>query len=159
MCVLCAKMLQSCLTLQVMDYSPPGSSFQWIFQAEYWSGLPRALLQGIILIQGLNLGLLSLLHWQVNSLPLTPPGKPIYRKLGFFKKLLADFRSGFRSAVLLFSHKRGLIHLKTVFLREGKGNLFSIDVPPKRKNNRLSSSLDNLSFIIPCWTCVVKDSG
>ena len=36
MCVLCAKMLQSHLTLRVMDCSPLGSSFQWIFQAEYW---------------------------------------------------------------------------------------------------------------------------
>ena len=35
MCVLCAEMLQSCLTLQIMDCSPPGSSFQLIFRAEY----------------------------------------------------------------------------------------------------------------------------
>ena len=34
------------------------------------------LLQGIFLIQGLNPGLLCLLHWQVGSLPLAPPGKP-----------------------------------------------------------------------------------
>ena len=33
------------------------------------------LLQGI-LTQGLNLGLLYLLHWQVGSLPLGPLGKP-----------------------------------------------------------------------------------
>ena len=34
-----------------------------------------ALLQGIFLTQGLNLHLLSLLHWQVGSSPLAPPGK------------------------------------------------------------------------------------
>ena len=34
------------------------------------------LLQGIFLTQGLNPGLLCLLHWQVGSLPLVPPGKP-----------------------------------------------------------------------------------
>ena len=34
-----------------------------------------ALLQGIFLTQGLNSHLLSLLHWQVGSLPLAPPGK------------------------------------------------------------------------------------
>ena len=34
------------------------------------------LLQGIFLAQGLNLCLLCLLHWQVGSLPVTPPGKP-----------------------------------------------------------------------------------
>ena len=34
------------------------------------------LLQGIFLTQGLNLYLLHLLHWQADSLPLAPPGKP-----------------------------------------------------------------------------------
>ena len=32
--------------------------------------------RGIFPIQGLNLHLLSLLHWQAGSLPLAPPGKP-----------------------------------------------------------------------------------
>ena len=36
----------------------------------------HALLQGTFLTQGSNLRLLCLLHWQVGSLPLTPPGKP-----------------------------------------------------------------------------------
>ena len=36
----------------------------------------HALLQGIFLIQGSNLHLLCLLHWQAGSLPLAPPGKP-----------------------------------------------------------------------------------
>ena len=35
------------------------------------------LLQGIFLIQGSNLHLLHLLHWQVGSLPPVPLGKPI----------------------------------------------------------------------------------
>ena len=35
-----------------------------------------SLLQGIFLIQGLNLRLLHLLHWQAGSLLLVPPGKP-----------------------------------------------------------------------------------
>ena len=37
----------------------------------------HALLQGIFLIQESNLSLLCLLHWQVCSLPLVPPGKHI----------------------------------------------------------------------------------
>ena len=41
---------------------------------EYWSGL---LLQGIFLTQGLNL---CLLHWQVDSLPLSLLGSPILLK-------------------------------------------------------------------------------
>ena len=36
------------------------------------------LLQGIFLTQGLNPCLLCLLHWQAGSLPLAPPGKPVY---------------------------------------------------------------------------------
>ena len=34
------------------------------------------LLQGILSTQGSNLHLLHLLHWQADSLPLTPSGKP-----------------------------------------------------------------------------------
>ena len=36
----------------------------------------HALLQGIFLTQGSNSRLLCLLHWQVGSLPLAPPGTP-----------------------------------------------------------------------------------
>ena len=36
----------------------------------------HALLQGIFLTQGLNPCLLCVLHWQVGSLPLVPPGEP-----------------------------------------------------------------------------------
>ena len=37
----------------------------------------HALLQGIFPTQGSNLCLFRLLHWQVGSLPLVPPGKPL----------------------------------------------------------------------------------
>ena len=36
----------------------------------------QALLQGVFLTPGLNRSLLGLLHWQLGSLPLVPPGKP-----------------------------------------------------------------------------------
>ena len=42
---------------------------------EYWSGC-HILLQWTFSTQGSNLHLLCLLHWQVGSLPLAPPGKP-----------------------------------------------------------------------------------
>ena len=42
---------------------------------EYWSELPCPP-PGIFSIQGSNPHLLCLLHWQVGSLPLGPPGKP-----------------------------------------------------------------------------------
>ena len=43
---------------------------------ENWSGFscPPS---GIFPAQGLNLYLLRILHWQVGSLPLVPPGKPL----------------------------------------------------------------------------------
>ena len=37
----------------------------------------HAFLQRIFLIQGLNLRVLCLLHWQAGSFPLVPPGKPM----------------------------------------------------------------------------------
>ena len=44
---------------------------------EYWSGLPFPS-PGIFPTQGSNSYVLCLLHWQVNSLPLVPPGKPLF---------------------------------------------------------------------------------
>ena len=44
----------------------------------------HALLQGIFPTQGSNSSLLRPLHWQANSLPLAPPGKP----LGYWRRLL-----------------------------------------------------------------------
>ena len=43
----------------------------------------HGLLQGIFLTQGLNLHLLSLLHWQAGALLLSPPGNPILPMAGF----------------------------------------------------------------------------
>ena len=54
---------------------------------EYWSGC-HALLQRIFLAQGWNPPL-SLLHWQVGSLPLALPGKPTTNlENTIFKKIL-----------------------------------------------------------------------
>ena len=47
----------------------------WIHQG-WASGGCHALLQEIFPTQGLDLPLLCLLHWQVGSLLLVPPGKP-----------------------------------------------------------------------------------
>ena len=43
---------------------------------EYWSGLPFPP-AGDLTNPGLNPSLLHLLHWQVGSLPLAPPWKPL----------------------------------------------------------------------------------
>ena len=46
-----------------------------VSRQEYWSGLPFPPPQDLP-NQGLNPSLLHLLHWQVDYLPLPPPGKP-----------------------------------------------------------------------------------
>ena len=48
---------------------------------EYWSGLPCPP-PDILPTQGSNPGLLCLLHWQVGSLPLAPPGKLLSKSWG-----------------------------------------------------------------------------
>ena len=56
-----------------MDCSPTASSVHVFSRQEYQVGC-HAFLQAISLTQGLNPRLLCLLHWQVGSLPLVPPG-------------------------------------------------------------------------------------
>ena len=68
--------LQSCLTLcDPMDYSQPGSSGHGILQDKNTGVGCHFLLQGMFPAEESNLGFLCLLHWQVGSLPLAPPGK------------------------------------------------------------------------------------
>ena len=72
----CPKSLLSCPTLcNPMDCGRSGLSVHGFPKQEYWSGF---LPQGIFLTQESNLRLLCLLHWQAGSLPLAPPGKPIW---------------------------------------------------------------------------------
>ena len=81
-CVL--KSLQSCPTLcEPTDCSPSGSSVCGIFPGKNTGMGCHALLQRIFLTQGLNPCLLQLLHWQVGSFPLVPPGKPIEQTNSF----------------------------------------------------------------------------
>ena len=71
----------ACYVTSVMS----GSVTPWTAQAPLSVGFSRKeygvgchfLLQGIYPTQGLNPHLLCLLNWQVSSLPLKPPGKPL----------------------------------------------------------------------------------
>ena len=73
-----AESLQLCPTLcDPMDCSPPGSSVHGDYPGKKTGVGCHALLQGIFLTQGSNLRLFHLLYWQVGSLALGPPGKPI----------------------------------------------------------------------------------
>ena len=73
-----AKSLQSCPTLcDPRDYSPLGSSVHGDSLSKNTGvGLPCPP-PGVLPDPGLNPCLLCLLHWQVGSLSLAPPGKPL----------------------------------------------------------------------------------
>ena len=49
-----------------------------ILQARILEGVARLSSSGIFPIQGSNLHLLCLQDWQAGSLPLVPPGKPLF---------------------------------------------------------------------------------
>ena len=73
----CVKSLQSCPTLcDPMNHSLPGSSIHGDSLGKNTGVDCHDLFQGIFLTQGSKMHLLRLLHWQVGSLPLAPPGKP-----------------------------------------------------------------------------------
>ena len=63
-------------SLQPHDWSPPASSVNGISHGKNTGVGCCFLLHGIFLTQELNLHLLYLLHWQADSLPIAPPGKP-----------------------------------------------------------------------------------
>ena len=68
---------QLCLTLlDHMDCSPPDFSVHGDFPGKSTGVGCHFFLQGIFLTQGSNPGLLRLLHWQVDSLPLPHLGSP-----------------------------------------------------------------------------------
>ena len=73
-----AKSFQSCPTLcHPMDCGPPGSSGHGDSpRQEYWSGLPCPPPGGLP-DPGIEPVSLTSLAWQVGSLALVPPGKPI----------------------------------------------------------------------------------
>ena len=58
-----------------MDYQAAKFLCPWDSPGQNTAVGCYALLHGILLTQGLNLHLLSLLHWQTGSLPLVPLGK------------------------------------------------------------------------------------
>ena len=75
MCVCAQSYLTFC---DPMDYSPPGSSGDFILgfpRQEYWSRVPFST-PGIFLMQGSNPHILHLLHQQADSLPLCHLGSP-----------------------------------------------------------------------------------
>ena len=74
-CVLCAKSLQSCLTLHLHGLWP--TRFLCPRDSPENTGVGcHFLLQGIFATQSSNLHLLGLLHWQVSLSPFVPTREP-----------------------------------------------------------------------------------
>ena len=77
------------------------------FSRQYTRMGYHTLLQGIFPTQGLNPWLLHLLHWQVGSLPLAPPGKALlmtqlFRKPSWLEKNLTMSQICCSLGLLLF---------------------------------------------------------
>ena len=97
----CAKSLHSCPTLcDPMDCSWPGSSVHGILQGRIleWVAMPSP--RGSSWPQGSNQCLLGLLHWQVGSLPLAPPGKSLMCFYSITKEIRAVTIQNIRNLVL-----------------------------------------------------------
>ena len=78
-CVCVCTLTQSCPTLcSPVDCSLPDSSVHGIFQARILEWVAISSSRVIFLTQGSKLSLSYLLHCQVGSLPLVPPGKPVH---------------------------------------------------------------------------------
>ena len=72
-----SRVVKSCLTLlQPHGLQHFGLLCPWDSPGKNTGVGCHFLLQGIFLTQGSNPRLLHLLHWQADSLPLVPPGKP-----------------------------------------------------------------------------------
>ena len=81
LCVCVCVCTQSCLTLyNPTDCSPTGYSVHGIFQARILELVVIPFSRGSSHTRDLTqLCLCCLLHWQVDSLPLVPPGKPLFQ--------------------------------------------------------------------------------
>ena len=62
------------LFCNLMDWSLAGSSVHGILQERILEWVATSSFRG-----SSQSGLICLLHWQVDSLPLVPPGKPLYK--------------------------------------------------------------------------------
>ena len=96
--ILCLCLVaQLCLTLcNPMDCNLPGSSVHEDSPGKNTGVDCYALLQGTFPTQGLKLSLLWPLHWQVDSLPLMPPGKPLlpHKSHFLFDRIKLSLASG-----------------------------------------------------------------
>ena len=90
-------------SFQPMDCYPAGSSLHGNSPGRNTRLGCHVLLPGMFPTQGLNLHLLCLLHWQADSLPLAPSGKPIT-----WNSIVKVFQN--RIVSILFTHSEAKLH-------------------------------------------------
>ena len=74
-----------------MDYSSQGPLSMGFSRQEYWSGFPCPP-PGDLPNPGIKCKCLNLLLWQMGSLPLVPPGKPILDLVARIYPKLSDLK-------------------------------------------------------------------
>ena len=109
-------------TLQPHGLQPTRLPCPWNFPGKFTGLGCHFLLQGIFPTQGLNPRLLYLLHWQMNSLPVEPPGKPII-KTGNFKQNALIIKAPFWHQEVTFHHcvQKGLDTHKKLYVCNNSG--------------------------------------
>ena len=84
MCAMCQDASVVHNSLRLCELKPAGLLCPWDSPGKNTGVRCHAFLQGIFLTQASKLHLLCLLHWQLGSLPLAPPGKP-RKNMGWVK--------------------------------------------------------------------------
>ena len=117
-----------------VDCSPPGSSAPGISQARIleWAAISP---QGIFPTQGWKLHLLCLLHPQVDSLPLEPPGKPL-------RKFIRCSILYITHSIFLYHGTHLYYHLRGIIQKENSGQL---------SHRSLQIHLVGDGFLQSCW--------
>ena len=116
--------------------------------------------RGLFLIQVLNLHLLWLLHWQADSLPLAPPGKPLFSiffidisKYTIIFHLVLTFEIVSLFLTRTISHSKHLLELPhSVFYHFQK--IRDLANPPKIIRQHIILCINNLfppKLNIPFW--------
>ena len=102
-------------SLQLYGLQPARLLYPWDSPGKNTGVGCYALLQGIFPTQGLNPSIFCLLHWQADSLPLAPPGKPLLPSRGH-KILLQSLKNSEFSNNIFFISRFSSQCLSTHYL-------------------------------------------
>ena len=153
-----------------MDCSLPGSSVYGDSPGKNTEVGFHALLQGIFHTQGSKPRLLHLLHWQVGSLPLAPPGKPNPLSHPFFNLSITHWTPYWVpcSKHWIFLHHNWISRFTSLCAGEQRTKFSSVTLSSTQikmwsKSTdslwRLSLKSRTISFLCILSLCQVPDTG